>query len=148
MTRRVGVEGRTREPAWSGRLTDGLAARVPDARRPMALAMIKAIHTVIFFSIAALVLVVAWDGLRGRPRCRTAIAASVAVAESAVYGGNNLVCPLAPLAEELGAERGTVTDIFLPDAISRLIPAVAGTALGVGIVLSVRASRAARATSI
>jgi hypothetical protein len=31
-----------------------------------------------------------------------------------VYAGNGFRCPLTGLAEELGAKRGSVTDIFLP----------------------------------
>ena len=44
-------------------------------------------------------------------------------------------------------EDGSVTDLFLPDAVSRLIPAVAGTALGVGLALNLRAMRRDRKTS-
>ncbi len=32
---------------------------------------------------------------------------------------NKWRCPLASLAEKYGAEKGSVTDIFLPDVISR-----------------------------
>ena len=135
------MDRRVRQPVWSGLFTHGLAGRIPRPVWPLALTSIKAIHTVIFVSIASLVAAVAWDGLRGHPRRRTAFAAAVSIAESAVYASNNRVCPLTPLAEELGAENGSVTDIFLPEAVSRLIPAVAGTALGVGVILNVRAWR-------
>ena len=131
-----------RRPAWSGRLTGTLAAHIPDTRRPAALVAIKAFHSLAFFAIAALIVVVAWDGLRSRPRRRTVAALTVALAESAVYGSNNLVCPLSPLAEELGATSGSVTDIYLPDALSRRVPVVFGTLLLVGCVLNLRAWRA------
>jgi hypothetical protein len=62
----------------------------------------------------------------------------VALAESAVYVSNNQVCPLSPLAEELGAENGSVTDILLPIWISRRIPLVSGTVLVLGIALNIR----------
>lgn len=136
-----GTDRRARQPVWSGLFTHGLAARIPQSAWPLALTAIKAVHTVIFASIATLVAAVAWDGVRGRPHRRTAFAAAVAIAESAIYASNNRVCPLTPLAEELGAENGSVTDIFLPEPISRLIPAVAGSALGVGVALNVRALR-------
>ena len=110
-----GADRRVRQPVWSGLFTHGLAARVPQPARPLALTSIKAIHTVIFVSIAGLVAAVAWDGVRGLPRRRTAFAAAVALAESLVYASNNRVCPLTPLAEELGAASGSVTDIFLPE---------------------------------
>lgn len=104
-----------REPAWSDVLTEPLARRIPADRRPASLVAIKVAHTAIFFSILALIVLLTWDGLRGRPRRRTAIALGIAVSETAVYATNNQVCPLSPLAESLGAPRGSVTDIFLPD---------------------------------
>ena len=63
----------------------------------------------------------------------------MAVAESAVFASNNGVCPLTPLAEELGAESGSVTDIFLPDWISERIPLFGSATLVVGLVLNLRA---------
>ena len=128
-----------REPAWSGPLTAPLAARVPDRWRTPLVVGIKSIHTVVFLSIASLIALFAWDGLRARPRRRTAVAATVALAEAAVYVSNNQVCPLTPLAEELGATSGTVTDIFLPDWLSRRIPAISGSVLIVGLGLNLRA---------
>jgi hypothetical protein len=66
------------------------------------------------------------------------VALSVALAESAIYVSNNQVCPLTPLAEELGAERGSVVDIFLPDWFSRRIPLAGSGALILGLVLHLR----------
>ena len=103
--------------------------------------LIKAIHTAIFLSIASLIVLFTWDGARGRLRRRTVAAAVVALAESAVYVSNNQVCPLSPLAEELGAESGSVTDIFLPDWLSRRIPVISGSVLIVGMVLNLRTWR-------
>jgi len=128
-----------RQPAWSGALTTPLAAHIPDDRRGLAIVAIKALHSAAFLSIAGLILVFAWDGFRGRPTRRTALAAIVALGESAVYASNNLVCPLTPLVEELGAESGTVTDIFLPDWLSLRIPPIFGSLLVVGLILNVRA---------
>jgi hypothetical protein len=128
-----------RQPVWSGALTTPLATRIPVARRPLAINVIKAFHSAAFFSIAGLIILFAWDGIRGRPGRRSAIAAAIAVAESAVYASNNQVCPLTPLVEELGAESGTVTDIFLPDWLSLRVPPIFGSLLLVGLVLNARA---------
>jgi hypothetical protein len=128
-----------REPAWSGVLTRPLAARIPVVIRPAMVRAIKAAHTAIFFSIAAIILLVAADGVRGRPRRRTVVAVAVALAETGIYGTNNQVCPLSPLAEDLGAASGSVTDIYLPDRLSRRIPVIFGTILAVGLALNVRA---------
>ena len=132
-----------RVPTWSGGLTAPIARRIPGRWRPAAAATIKGIHTAAFLLIASLVAVVAVDGLRQDPRRRTALAAGVGVSEAFVYVSNNQVCPLAPLAEELGAESGTVTDIFLPDLVSRRVPLVSGTMLVVGLVFNLRAWRKA-----
>jgi hypothetical protein len=128
-----------RRPAWSGALTEPLAALIPTRSRSAALAAIKALHTAIFLSIGGLLLLFVSDGIVQRPRRRTAIAVGAVLAESAIYASNNQVCPLTPLAVELGATRGSVADIFLPDWLSRRIPLVGGTALIVGLVLNLRA---------
>ncbi len=130
-----------RQPAWSGPLTKPLGAHLPVRFRPEALAAIKAIHTAVFFSVAGLIALFTWDGIRGRPRRRTAIAAVIALAEAAVYGSNNQVCPLTPLAEDLGAASGSVTDIYLPGWLSRRIPLISSVALIVGMILNLRARR-------
>jgi hypothetical protein len=129
-----------REPVWSGVLTSRMADRIPAARRPLAIAAIKAFHSAAFFSIAGLILLFTWDGLRGRPSRRTAIAAAVALTESAIYGSNNQVCPLTPLVEEMGADSGTVTDIYLPEWLSLRIPPIFGSLLIIGLALNVRAA--------
>ena len=81
---------------------------------------------------------VLWDGIRQRPGRRGAAAVGVAVVEAAVYVSINQVYPLTPLAEELGAERGSVADMFLPDWPSRHIPIVSVTALLIGLALNMR----------
>jgi hypothetical protein len=62
--------------------------------------------------------------------------------ETAVYASNNQVCPLTPLAEELGAARGSVVDIFLPAWAAKRIPLVAGSAALFALIFNVRALRA------
>jgi hypothetical protein len=128
-----------RRPAWSGRMTAPLSRAIPRGWRPAALAGIKVIHTALFAVIAAAIGLFAWDGMAGRPRQRSAYALGVALAETAVYVSNNQVCPLTPLAEELGAERGSVVDMFLPARAARRIPLVASVALLGGVVLNARA---------
>jgi hypothetical protein len=125
-----------REPTWSGHLTRPMARWIPAGWRSQTLAAIKGIHTAIFFSVFAAVLLTLWDGVQGRPGRRTAIAGGVVLAESALYVSNNQVCPLTPLAEEFGAQRGSVVDMFLPDAVARRIPVVAGTAAVLALVLN------------
>lgn len=134
----MGMPPARRQPAWSGPMLRPLAARIPVRRRPEALAAIKFIHTAVFFSVAALIALFTWDGIRQRPRRRTALAAVIALAEAAVFVSNNQVCPLTPLAEELGAASGSVTDIYLPGWLSRRTPLISGSALIVGMILNLR----------
>jgi hypothetical protein len=96
-------------------MTTRLAAFIPVRRRAAALDAIKALHTIIFASVGGAIGLFVWDGLRQRRGRRAAIALGIVLTESALYVSNNQVCPLTPLAEELGAERGSVADIFLPD---------------------------------
>lgn len=128
-----------RSPAWSQHLTAPALRLIPVARRSSALTLIKAIHTLAFATIGATIVLFVWDGLRARPRRRTGYAMGVAIAEAAVYVSNNQVCPLTPLAEDLGADSGSVVDIFLPESIARRIPVVSVTALGIGLGLNLRA---------
>jgi hypothetical protein len=128
-----------RRPLWSGALTTWLAALILPRWRPAALTGIKAIHTAIFASVAGSILFILWDGLRQQPGRGTLVAGGVVMGESAIYVSNNQVCPLTPLAEQLGAQRGSVTDIFLPDWFSRRIPVISGSILVLALGLNVRA---------
>jgi len=109
--------------------------------RPLALAAIKAIHTIAFGLIAGAIATTVVDGVRGRPTRRTAVAAAIALGECAVYAGNGFVCPLTPLAERLGAERGSVTDLFLPGWLARNLAWISTPILAAGLVLDVAAWR-------
>ena len=133
-----------RRPVWSGAVTRPIAARLPRRWWPAAAVVIKAIHTVAFLSIASLVGLVAWDGVRQGPRRRTGVGAAVGLGEAIVYVSNNQVCPLTPLAEEFGAASGTVTDIFLPTWVSRRVPLFSGTVLCLGLLLNLGAWRGSR----
>lgn len=123
---------------WSDRITRPLAALVPARHRGSALTAVKALHTAIFGSVGAMILLILWDGMTGRPGRRAVIAATVVLVESGIYVSNDQVCPLTPLAEELGATRGSVSDIFLPGWFSRRIPLIGGSAFALGVLLNVR----------
>ncbi|MHB1133122.1 MAG: hypothetical protein ACYC4L_12150 [Chloroflexota bacterium] len=90
--------------------------------RRLAATAVKALHTAIFGTIAACVVYTFWCGVRNRPTRWTAPAILVVLVESAVFAGNGWRCPLTGLAEELGAESGRVTDIFLPRWFADRIP--------------------------
>jgi len=131
------VDVARRRPIWSDRLTQPIARRVPERRRPTAVRAIRSVHTAAFALIAGCILVFTWDAIRGRDGHRSLVAAGIAIAETVIYGSNNQVCPLTPLAEELGAESGTVTDIYLPRALSVRIPMLGGSALLLGLAFQI-----------
>jgi hypothetical protein len=112
--------------------------------RRLPLLVVKGVHTIAFAVIAASIGLVLADGLRARPRWRTGVAAAIALGECAVYAGNGFVCPLTPLAERYGAERGSVTDSFLPDVIARNLAWIATPILVAGLILNGRALRTRR----
>lgn len=106
-----------------------------------SLAGVRALHTAVFFvelaSIGWLVLT-GWTGRRDRT---VAIAAGLVAAEGVVFLANSGICPLTPLAERLGARRGSVSDIFLPAAVARTIPQWSSALVAVAIVLHLRSAR-------
>jgi hypothetical protein len=105
-----------------------------DPWRGAALVAIKATHSLIFFTEEASVGYLLYAGLTKRQDRATALAAAAVAAESAIYFANGRHCPLTGVAEELGAEHGSVTDIYLPRWIAARIftynvPLVVGAAL-------------------
>jgi hypothetical protein len=89
-----------------------------------ALRAIKAIHTLAWFSIEACMVYVLYAGFARRSDRRAGIAAGVVTAESLIFAGNGFRCPLTQVAERLGADSGSVTDIYLPKWLARNLPAI------------------------
>jgi hypothetical protein len=108
----------------------------------IVLLTVKAVHTVAFWVIASSLVLVLVDGLLGRPRRRTGVAAAIAITECAVFAGNGFVCPLTPIAERYGARSGSVSDIFLPDIVARNLTWGGSLVLVTGLVLNARVLRA------
>jgi len=92
--------------------------------RRAALQAVKLVHTLVWFSIESCMIYVLWAGFRRQSDRRAAIAAGVVASETLVFLGNGCRCPLSPLAEHLGAERGSVTDIYLPRWLAHNLPAI------------------------
>jgi hypothetical protein len=87
----------------------------------LALTAIKAFHIAAFFSIGGCLAYLLYSGVAKRSDRKAAVAGAVVSAEALIYAANGMVCPLTRLAERLGAGRGSVSDIFLPDwAVSHL----------------------------
>jgi hypothetical protein len=89
-----------------------------------ALTAVKAIHTLAWFSIESCVVYLLYAGFVKRTDRRAAIAAVVVGGESLIFAANGFRCPLTAVAESLGAENGSVTDIFLPRWFAHNLPAI------------------------
>ena len=93
-------------------------------RRSGALAAVRLLHTLAWLSIESCMVYVLFAGFIRRSDRRTALAAGVVAGESMIFAANGCRCPLTQLAERFGAERGSVTDIYLPRWFARNLPAI------------------------
>jgi hypothetical protein len=87
---------------------------------------------------------VLYAGFARRSDRRAGIAAAVVAGESLIFAGNGFRCPLTKVAERLGAERGSVTDIYLPRWVAHNIPAIHVPLMGLAGYLHARNLRARR----
>jgi hypothetical protein len=91
-------------------------------QHPRLLALIRAVHTSVFLVMLSAIGWLVVSGLIGRRDRTVAVAACAVAVEAGVFLANDHICPLTPLAERMGAENGSVSDIFLPDAVAHTIP--------------------------
>ena len=105
-------------------MSDESGLRQNDDPEVLVLTAIKTAHTMIWLSVEIAMGYLLFAGLTRRPG-RSVVAAGVVVAgESLVYLANGARCPLTQLAESVGADRGSVTDIYLPSWLARNLPAI------------------------
>jgi hypothetical protein len=108
-------------------------ADLPGLRR-VAIGLVKAVHSLAFFIISASVLQICWAGLTGIPSRWTRVALWTAVSECVIFAAFRFRCPLRIVAEDLGAESGQVTDIYLPKWLADRITWIFTPILLVGLV--------------
>ena len=89
-----------------------------------ALVAVKVIHTLAWFSIESCMAYLLYAGFAKRTDRRAAVAAAVVGGETLIFAANGFRCPLTDVAESLGAEDGSVTDIFLPPWFAHDLPAI------------------------
>jgi hypothetical protein len=92
-----------------------------DPWRKRALVAIRVVHSLVFFGEELSVGYLLYAGLTKRQGRAAKVAAGAIAAESLIYFGNGQHCPLSGLAEELGADHVSVTDIYLPRWIAMRI---------------------------
>jgi hypothetical protein len=112
--------------------------------RDPALVAVKTVHTAIWAGVEACVAYVLYAGAVGRTDRRVAVAAGVVATEIAVFAADGFRCPLTGVAERLGADDGSVTDLFLPRPVARALPAVHVPLVVLAVVLHTRNLRAGR----
>jgi hypothetical protein len=111
---------------------------LPPSWRRAALVGVKAIHSLLYFSIEYCMGYLIYAGLKGREDRRTAIAAAVVGGESLIFVGNRCRCPLTGLAENLGAASGSVTDIYLPRFLASRLVLIHVPLLGLALCLHIK----------
>lgn len=79
---------------------------------------IKFVHSLLFFLIGICTIYVFFAALFNHITWLTWFAFAVAVIELLALAFNEWRCPLTDLAEQKGAEVGTVADLFLPKFLS------------------------------
>jgi hypothetical protein len=94
------------------------------AHEKVAVVGVKAAHTLIWASIEACVVYILAAGFARRTDRRVGIAAGVVAGETLIFAANGFRCPLSDLAESLGADRGSVTDLYLPAWFADNLPAI------------------------
>jgi hypothetical protein len=98
---------------------------------------IKIVHTVIFFVLSACVLYSLYSGIFDRITTLTWVAVAAGLVEGVVLMACGWKCPLAKMAENLGAASGSVTDIFLPHWFAKRIFSVCGTLFTISCIILV-----------
>lgn len=111
-----------------------------------ALVAIKGLHTLAWFSIETCMIYLLYAGLARRSDRRAAIAGAVVGGESVIFAASGFRCPLTSVAERLGAQRGSVTDIYLPKWFAHNLPAIHVPLLVVAALLHGRNLRTQRRT--
>jgi hypothetical protein len=107
-------------------------------RHPVAIAAVKTVHSAVFLVELSSICWLVVSGLMGRRDRSVAVAATAVSAEAAVFILNDRVCPLTPLTQRLGAQDGSVSDIFLPDVVARTIPIWSTALISLAVLLHAR----------
>lgn len=96
---------------------------------------IKLIHALLFLVIAVCTVYIFYSAVSDQITKFTCIAFGIAAGEMLVLLFNNWQCPLTDLAEEKGAEMGSVADLFLPEWFSDYLFIIFGIVFVVSCLL-------------
>ncbi|MFC1907218.1 hypothetical protein ACFLW8_03935 [Chloroflexota bacterium] len=96
---------------------------------------IKLFHTFIFFFMVACLAYILYSGITATFNWVLFLALIAILLEGVALLLNEGRCPLTSLAERYGAEKGAVTDNFLPPVISRNVFKVSSVIVVAGVIL-------------
>lgn len=96
---------------------------------------IKLVHSILFFLIGICTIYVFFAAALDHITLLTWIAFGVAVIELLALALNEWRCPLTDLAEQQGAEIGSVADLFLPELLSDHLFIIFGIVFGITCIL-------------
>lgn len=82
--------------------------------RYRSIKLVKVVHTVAFYMMSAVLLMMVYEVVVDRITWITWNAAGLFLAEGIVLLLNRGRCPMTSMAEDLGASSGQITDLFLP----------------------------------
>ncbi len=100
-----------------------------------ALTAVRSAHTLIWFLVEAAMVYLVIAGIRKQSDRKAGVAAVIVAAETLVFLGNGARCPLTGLAESMGADSGSVTDIFLPRWFAHNLPVIHVPLIGAAVWL-------------
>ncbi len=109
---------------------------------------VKTLHTGIWLVVELAMAYLLYSGVRKRSDRRAAIAGGIVASETLVFLGNGCRCPLTDLAESLGSEHGSVTDLYLPRWLARSLPAIHVPLLALAILFHGRNVRSLRSRKL
>jgi hypothetical protein len=115
-------------------------------RRPLYVS-VKAFHSLAFLILQTAILYLLYKAIRGESDRHAGMSAVLVGGECLVYAGNGFRCPLTGLAEDLGAEHGQVTDIFLPKWLANNIANIYAPLYAIALFLHARNLRRRRVVS-
>jgi LPS O-antigen subunit length determinant protein (WzzB/FepE family) len=99
------------------------------------LALVRTVHTAIYIVMVAAIAVLLYAGATGYVGAWLWVALALLAAESVVFLGNGMKCPLTALAVRYGAQSGYAFDTFLPEQITRHTFRFFGSLLVVGLAI-------------
>lgn len=98
---------------------------------------VKFIHAIIFLLLLTATGIVVFSAVTGHINAATWLSFGSVVVEGIILMMNKWICPLTTFAEKLGAESGTVADLFFPRWLADRIFSINGTIFVVASVILV-----------